>query len=382
MRLRLAVNAVPLRAPLTGIGQYIRHLMAAIEARGDVDIRYFYGTHWGRNTKVSPVPMEDAAKRVIKRAIPYSYVLMRAVQRPVFAAGVRAFHPQVYHEPNYVSLPFSGPTVPTVHDLSFVHYPETHPKDRLSHLDRYLPATLARAAHVITDSEDVRRDAIAHFGLNPARVTAIHLGVDPAFAPREAAQCGDVLARRGLRHGGYVLSVGTLEPRKNLVAAIRAFAALPGRLRSRTPLVVAGCNGWLSEDIDRMIRAAQGAGWLQFLGYVPQADLPIICAGARLFVYPSRYEGFGLPVVEAMASGVPVVASSVSSLPEVAGDATELVHPDDTDALRTALVRLLEDDGRRADLRARGLERARHFSWQRCAEETVAVYRRVAVASG
>jgi alpha-1,3-rhamnosyl/mannosyltransferase len=303
---------------------------------------------------------------------------MRAAQRPAFAVGVRSFRPQVYHEPNYVSLPFGGPTVPTVHDLSFVHYPETHPKERLKHLDRYLPPTLARAAHVITDSEAVRKEAIEHFALEPTRVTAIHLGVDPAFAPRGAVQCCEVLARYGLRHGSYALSVGTLEPRKNLVGAIRAFAGLPERFRGSTPLVVVGRRGWLSGDIDKMIRAGEAAGWLRFLGYLPQADLSIIYAGARVFTYPSRYEGFGLPVVEAMASGIPVVTSSVSCLPEVAGNAAELVHPDDVDGLRAILEKLLEDDSLCAELRRLGLEQAKRFSWQRCAEETVAVYRRVA----
>jgi len=131
-------------------------------------------------------------------------------------------------------------------------------------------------------------------------------------------------------------------------------------------------------DIDKMIRAGEAAGWLRFLGYLHQADLWVIYAGARVFAYPSRYEGFGLPVVEAMASGVPVVTSSVSCLPEVAGNAAEFVHPDDVDGLRAILERLLDDDSRCAELRRLGLEQAKRFSWQRCAEETVAVYRRVA----
>jgi alpha-1,3-rhamnosyl/mannosyltransferase len=173
-----------------------------------------------------------------------------------------------------------------------------------------------------------------------------------------------------------------LEPRKNLAAAIRAFGALSERVRGATPLVIAGQRGWLSREIESLIHTGEAAGWLRFLGFVPQEELPVIYAGARLFVYPSRYEGFGLPVVEAMASGVPVITSSVSCLPEIAGDAADLVHPDDTDGLRISMERLLEDEGRRVELRARGIERAKRFSWQRCAEETVAVYRRVAGAGG
>jgi alpha-1,3-rhamnosyl/mannosyltransferase len=352
--------------------------MAAIEARGNVDIRYFYGTHWHRHAAVSPVPMEDTAKRLVKKTVPFSYVALRWAQRPVFAAGVRAFRPHVYHEPNYVAFPFRGPTIITLHDLSFVHYPETHPRDRLAYLECYLPAALKEAAHVTTDSHEVRREAILHFGLDPVRTTAIHLGVAEAYEPRVEVQCREVLARHGLRYGKYVLSVGTLEPRKNLVAAIQAFAAVPDRVRSNIPLVVVGRRGWLSESVETMIRAGERAGWLRFLGFVPQRELPVMYAGARLFVYPSRYEGFGLPVVEAMASGVPIITSSVSCLPEIAGNAAELVHPDDLDGLRASLTRLLEDDARHAELRSLGLDRAKRFSWQRCAEETVAVYRKVA----
>jgi glycosyltransferase involved in cell wall biosynthesis len=380
MTLRLAVNAVPLRSSLTGVGQYIRHLMAAIETRGDTDVRYFYGTHWHRRATVSPIPMEDAAKRVIKNTIPFSYMAMRLAQRPVFAAGVRLFHPHVYHEPNYVAFPFRGPTVITIHDLSFVHYPGMHPRDRLAYLERYLPKALSEAAHVTTDSQEVRREVIAHFGLDPARATAIHLGVDGAYKPRDEGQCREVLARYGLRYGDYLLSVGTLEPRKNLTTVIQAFAALPERLRGNMPLVIAGRRGWLSGDVEGMIQRGERAGWLRFLGFVPQTDLPMVYAGARLFVYPSRYEGFGLPVVEAMASGAPVITSSVSCLPEIAGDAAELVHPDDGDGLAATLARLLEDDVRRTELRSLGLNRAKRFSWQRCAEETVAVYRGVVTA--
>jgi len=380
MRLRLAVNAVPLRSSLTDVRQYVRYLMEAVEARGDEEIRYFYGTHWGRRLIASPVGAVDSAKRFVKRTVPHPYFIMRTAQRPIFAVGLLAFRPQVYHEPNYVSFPFRGPIVLTVHDLSFVHFPELQPRDRVKHLERYLVSALATAAHIITDSEAVRSEAITHFGLNPGRVTAIHLGVGSEFAPRERSECAEALARYHLRYREYVLAVGTLEPRKNLGATIQAFAALPDRLRRRTPLVVAGQRGWLSEEIDRLIRRAEAAGWLRFLGYVPQADLPNIYAGAHLFVYPSRYEGFGLPVVEAMASGAPVITSSVSCLPEVASNAAELVHPDDEDGLRATLVRLLEDESRSAELRSLGLARAKQFTWQRCAEETVAIYRTVAGA--
>ena len=373
--LRVAVNAVPLRSPLTGVGQYIVRLMEAIEARGDVRMRYFYASHWGRKAVASPMSGIDGVKRVVKKVIPYPYLVSRAGQRLMFEGGVRLYRPQLYHEPNYVALPFDGPMVVTVHDLSFVRHPESHPKERLEHLARYLPETLARAAHVITDSETVRREAIGHFGLDPARVTAIHLGVSHLFAPRTPEQTRATLAKHGLAHGKYVLSVGTLEPRKNLAAAIRAWSAQEPSTHRDTPLVVAGMKGWLTQELDKEIAVSESRGIVRFLGFVDERELPDLYAGAMAFVYPSRYEGFGLPVVEAMASGVPVITSDASCLPEIAGDAALLVAPDDARALHDAMQRMAHDPALRADLAARGLERAARFTWARCAEETVAVYR-------
>ena len=376
--LRVAVNAVPLRSPLTGVGQYIVRLMEAIEARGDVRTRYFYASHWGRKAVASPVSGIDEMKRAVKKVVPYPYMVSRAAQRLMFEGGVRLFRPQLYHEPNYVALPFDGPLVVTIHDLSFVRHPESHPKERLDHLARYLPQTLERATHVITDSETVRREAIAHFGLDPACVTAIHLGVAPSFASHAPQQTRATLEKHGLAHGRYILSVGTLEPRKNLAAAIRAWAALPESTRAGLPLVIAGMKGWLSGPLEELITRLEARGVIRFLGFVAQDELPALYAGALAFVYPSRYEGFGLPVVEAMASGVPVITSNASCLPEVAGDAALLVAPDDEAALGVALERLVHDATLRGDLIARGIARARQFTWARCAEETVAVYRAAA----
>ena len=378
--LRVAVNAVPLRSPLTGVGQYIRQLMAAIEARGDVQPRYFYASHWGRRAVASPVAAIDDVKRVVKKVLPYPYLVSRAGQRLMFSGGMRLMRPHLYHEPNYVALPWDGPLVVTVHDLSFVRHPESHPKDRLEHFARYLPGTLERAAHVITDSETVRREALAHFGLDPKRVTAVHLGVGPEFVPRDAAATAPVLARHGLVHGGYLLSVGTLEPRKNLALAMRAWASLPGSVRGGRPLVVAGAKGWLNDSLVALVERLEREGAVRFLGFVPQDDLPALYAGALAMAYPSRYEGFGLPVVEAMACGVPVVTSSASCLPEIAGDAALLADPDDEAAMAQALRSLVEDAALRDRLGRAGTARAREFTWARCAERTVGIYRAAARA--
>jgi alpha-1,3-rhamnosyl/mannosyltransferase len=198
--------------------------------------------------------------------------------------------------------------------------------------------------------------------------------VDAAFRPRDAQQLQPVLSRHGLQAGGYTLSVATLEPRKKLDRLIAAYSRLPDSLRRQYPLVLTGSAGWLNGRIRQAIDRGRTEGWLHYLGYVPQDDLPALYAGARALALISIYEGFGLPVLEAMASGTPVLTSNVSSLPEVAGGAALLVDPDDLPAVSGQLERLLTDEPWRASAVAAGLQRARQFTWERCVQRTVEVY--------
>jgi alpha-1,3-rhamnosyl/mannosyltransferase len=181
----------------------------------------------------------------------------------------------------------------------------------------------------------------------------------------------------GLQAGQYILSVGTLEPRKNLTTAIKAYARLPETIRQDMPFVIAGMKGWRTDGLDKEVAALIEKGQIRRLGYVPDEALPALYSGARAFVYPSLYEGFGLPPLEAMACGTPVIVSNRSSLPEVVGDAGLKVEALDVDGLAGAMNQVIEDDVLRASLRQRGMERAKGFSWRRCAEETLAVYRKV-----
>jgi alpha-1,3-rhamnosyl/mannosyltransferase len=187
----------------------------------------------------------------------------------------------------------------------------------------------------------------------------------------------DALRPLGLTVQGYSLFVGTVEPRKNLSALLDAYEGLPALQRSTYPLVIAGGRGWLSNDIHARMSKAASAGWLHYLSYVPQERLPALYSGARLFVYPSLYEGFGLPLLEAMASGVPVVCSNIPSLHEVAGDAARLVDPFDVAGLQAAISRGLEDEDWRDTAVQQGIQRAAGFTWQRCARQTVEVYQAV-----
>jgi alpha-1,3-rhamnosyl/mannosyltransferase len=244
-------------------------------------------------------------------------------------------------------------------------------------MNRLFPASLERADHILTDAAYVRDEIIREFGVSPAKITSVPLGARSIFRPRSAVECAAELEQRGLRYGEYVLCVGTLEPRKNLELVIRAYAAMPSAFRQRRTLVIVGMRGWLTSNLESVMQPLVASGELRPLGYTSDEALAALYAGAMCLVYPSLYEGFGLPPLEAMASGAPVIVSNRSTLPEVVGDAGVKIDAQDERALREALQRLDEDDAFRTARAAASLRQAARFSWQRCAAETLAIYRKV-----
>jgi glycosyltransferase involved in cell wall biosynthesis len=264
--------------------------------------------------------------------------------------------------------------VVTVHDLTCLLFPEFHPWDRrmLFHLSVRRATRLADA--IIVPSAATGRDLAARFPPAAAKIRVVPHAADERFVPLPPEDCLPVLARHGLPHGDYLLFVGNVEPRKNLVALIEAY----GRMRKIIPraprLAIAGGAGWKNQAIHDAARTSPSTADIRFLGHVPDADLPLLVNGAVAFVYPSLYEGFGLPPLEAMACGTPVITSNRSSLPEVVGDAALVVDPYDRGALADAMARVVSDATLRDDLRARGLARAQRYSWDETARRTIAVY--------
>jgi glycosyltransferase involved in cell wall biosynthesis len=372
----VAINGIAMLSPLTGIGQYTYNLVREMQ-----DLRLspwlFYGAKWSREAREGAMPGMEAVKGAVKRVVPYAYRLKRFVLQQAFTLGARRRGISLYHEPNFMSYRFDGPSVVTVHDLSWLRYPETHPADRVREMNRVMPRAMGGAAHVLVDSDFVKREVMEHYGLAEERITTTLLGVSTEFRPFSNAECAAPLDRYRLQYGRYILAVATLEPRKNLSSLIAAFAQLPDTLRRRYPLVIAGMRGWgegvASASLSNMI----AKGEVRLVGYVPQADLPKLYAGARMFVYPSLYEGFGLPPLEAMACAVPVIASNRASLPEVVGNAGILTEPLDDLRIVQHMRALIEDDALHAHLAKAGRLRARRFTWRKCAMETLAVYRKV-----
>jgi glycosyltransferase involved in cell wall biosynthesis len=265
----------------------------------------------------------------------------------------------------------------TFHDAIYALFPKYHLPMNRAYLGLMMPRFLRRADAIITISECSRRDAARLYGVADDRMRVIYEGVDPRFRPVEQPETLEQVRRRYALPAAYLLAVGTLEPRKNLSTLLEAFVAVKARSgRQDLRLVIVGKKGWLFQDFFRRLRelGLDDGRQVVFPGYVADGDLPAVYAGAACFVFPSLYEGFGLPVLEAMASGAPVVCSDVSSVPEVAGDAALTASPEDAGAFAWAVERILADPDLRRDLRARGLQRAAGFTWERTARQTQEVY--------
>ena len=381
--MKLILNVDAITHPLTGIGQYTLRLARGLRAHPAVEETRFYSAYrWIKDPEQVLAANRPIAR--MRRWIPFKPLALNvygAVRSRAFIWQTRALKDYILHSPNYILLPFEGPAVATIHDLSYLHYPQHHPRERIQFMERHMPRTLAQASAILCDSEFIRQEIIAILSVPAEKVTAVPLGVDPTFHPRDLDTRRSVLARYHLDGLDYLLAVSTLEPRKNLPRLLIAYARLPEALRARHPLALVGAKGWLNTELERHLAPLERTGQLRRLGYVPQDDLPVLYAGAYAFAYPSLYEGFGLPLLEALASGVPALSSYRASLPEVAGDAALLIDPEDIDALTAGLERLLTDTTWRARATPLGLEQARRFSWAHCVEETIAVYRRMQEAS-
>ncbi len=361
-----------------GIGRYTRNLIRAV-AELDADNRYllFVAGGWGQGDGLGPWPANFQV-----RAVPLSdrwlHILWQRLRLPVPIQAVIG-PVDLFHSPDFV-LPPTGrtPTILTVHDLSFLRVPECFVPAFCRYLEGAVGRAVRRARHILADSESTRRDLIELLRVEPERVAVLYPGVEPRFRPIEdVAELDRVRSRYGLPER-FILGLGTIQPRKNFAGLIAAFARLlaaGGAGLADLHLVLVGDKGWLYEETLALPAQLGVEDRVHLVGFVADADLPAIYNLAAAFAFPSWYEGFGLPVLEAMACGTPVVAADNSSLPEVVGGAGLLVSAGDTDAWAEALARLLADEALRAWLIAAGREQSRHFTWGKAAQELVRAYR-------
>jgi glycosyltransferase involved in cell wall biosynthesis len=374
--MQIAIDYTPAVHQRAGIGRYTRGLVQAL-ASLDTENQYTLlvlgrtGAHFipatlPTNFRLRFAPISDRWATVLWYRL--------NLPLPVELFSGRA---DLFYGPSFTLPPTFAPSLLTVHDLSFLRYPQGAHPALLAWLTKAVPRSLGRAHHVLADSESTRADLTELMQVPADQITVIGAGVEEHFQPVNEPE---ILARVRARYqlpDHFVLSISTLEPRKNFTGLIAAF----NQIATSAPdlhLMIAGGKGWLYDDIFAAAEASPLRERIHFAGYVADEDLPALYSLATLFAFPSHYEGFGIPVLEAMACGTPVVCADNSSLPEIAGDAALLVEATDTDALADAMHQLLADASKREKLVQRGFTQAAKFTWEKAATRLIRVYHNVA----
>jgi len=374
---KIAIDYTPAALQGAGIGRYTRGLVDALlpllATEDELTLLYPRGAApharrtWPARVRIRRLPLPDR----------YQTILWHRLRLPLPVEWWTG-EADIFHAPNFL-LPRvrRAKALLTIHDLAFVVRPEYAWPDLRRFLEKAVPRSVARADHILADSEASKQDAMRIFGLSAQQITVVGAGVEPRFRSLPPTETAAVRQKYGL-DWPFVFSISTLEPRKNFDGLVRAFAR--ARCATNLPhhLVIAGGKGWMYEQIFAAVEEENAQDFVHFPGFVPDSDLPALYNLAELFAFPSHYEGFGLPLLEAMACGTPALATAVSSLPEIAGDAAYLIPADDPEALVAGLIHLLTDADARAELRARGPAQAAKFTWDAAAQRLLGVYRALA----
>ena len=376
-RMRIGIDATALPPRPVGAGNYIIHFTRALAQQTATEHPDSELVIFVQNARQSLLAIEPSA-RVNVVSLPDQSPLRRLAWEQMALPGlIRHYRLDLLHSLHYTMPGLAPcPVIVTFHDMTFFLFPHLHILPKRIFFQNMIRFSARRAAALLAVSESTRQDSIRLLGLTPERITTTPLGVTSGFTPvRDRARL-DVVCQKYRLPERFVLYVGLLEPRKNLPALLRAFGQISDRFPGHQ-LVLVGRQGWMVEQVFELVESLGLKERVCFTGYVESEDLPALYSLADVFVYPTFYEGFGLPVLEAMACGAPVITSRVSSLPEIAGDAGVLLDPEDETQLAGALERLLRDPAERVQRAARGLELARAFTWDRTARLTWPVYDRI-----
>lgn len=369
--MRIGIDATALPPQPVGAGNYIINLIRALaHVESEFEFTVFAQEH-GWNL------INESEREEFRWAkTPQLHPAVRLAWEQLFFPGlVRRNQTDLLHSLHYTRPYLSGrPSVVTIHDMTFFLFPSLHTRAKRAFFPSVIRLSARTADALVADSESTRQDAIRILGINPGKIFTAHLGVDPAFRRIEDKAHLDRVRQHYHLPESFILYVGLVEPRKDLPLLVRAYHRV-SESDVGLPLVIVGRRGWGSEQVLDQIASLGLKDRVLFTGYVPHPDLPIVYNLASLFVYPTRYEGFGLPVLEALACGVPLITTAVSSLPEIVGDAGLLIPAQDEQALAQAMLSVLADPDLQERYRHKGPEQAAQFTWQRTAEQTLGVYR-------
>lgn len=378
--MKVILNVDAITGPLTGIGNYANQLACKLPSNPEIEEFKLYSSHqWIKDSDHALKANQTLAS--LRKNIPLKGTALKLYtwQKNLwFKNKSKPFAKDyILHSPNYLLMPFDGPCVTTIHDLSFIRYPETHPKERVSLLEKELPKSIQQADAIITDSEYIKMEVQQILNVPEEKIHVVPLGVSKDFYPHTDIQNKPVLKKYKLDNLKYLLAVATLEPRKNLNSLIDAYLLMPKKTRQEYKLVIVGAKGWLSKNLLKRIELLVSRGDIISLGYIHSEDLPHIYSASYGFVLPSLYEGFGLPILEAMAAGIPVLTSTASSLPEVAAGAAILTNANDIEDISSGMIKLIEDHQWRKSAIIQGRNRANEYTWDNCINNTIKVYRHI-----
>ncbi|HEV3443694.1 MAG TPA: glycosyltransferase family 1 protein [Gemmataceae bacterium] len=389
--MRVVVNQLASLGVKTGIGHYTVELLRCLRQQAGDDQIESFPNGWIRcarevGTRLRP-HLEGCARHpagvarqasagIRQQAVGCLRQIGRVVMVQHFRMVCAARTYDLYHEPNFIPLPCDRPTIATIHDLSVILHPEWHPADRVAYFERHFHRAVKRCQHFFAISEFGRHEIIRHLGIAPERVTRTYMGIRTGLGPMDPGATASTLRKLGLPPR-YLLYLGTLEPRKNVLMLLRAYCALPANVRGEWPLLLVGGWGWNAGELAEYLHNEARHRGVIHPGYIAEEYLPAIYNGARALLYPTLYEGFGLPPIEMMACGGAVVASTAGAVVETAGARAHLVHPEDCDGWRTAMIRLVEDNAWWKPLRKDVAQAAAPFTWEQCAADTLRAYRLV-----
>lgn len=385
--MKVILGCDPLLQPLTGIGHYTQRLSKGLlETSSIEELKLFAHGKFFDSSLIDTciadpinnnqhIHLNFFGKLRSSLAKSQTAVKVYSLLSPLLNnLALKNHQDSIFHSPNFILPNFEGKKVVTIHDLSTVRFPEYHPKARVNYVNTQLERSLNQADHIITDSEFIKAELIDMFPIAKNKVSAIHLGADAIFQVRPSEQCSSI-TKFGLEYKKFFLFVSTIEPRKNIEKLLSAFCLYRENNPNGFPLILVGSKGWNDVAIQNIIEKLTRKGWVKHLGYVAQSDIPILYSSAKALLFPSIYEGFGLPVLEALQSGTPVLTGKNSSMSEITQKNAALVDVNDVDNMAKLIERLDTDDVWSLKLIEGGLNRAKDFSWKKCIHETLEVYK-------
>jgi len=369
--MKIALNASTLLTPKAGIGLYADKIARALIINPDYDVHLFFKGYWSKNF-IKQNSKNFLFSKLINKLKSKSLRFENVIDTFYFNKYVRRIDIDLYHEPNFIPYETSIPTLITIHDLSWIHYPNFFFKEELIKFNNYFLKSLSKAVNIITHSNFIKKEIYNNFSYPLDKIFVVNEDIGEFFFLRRAVDCTSVLDKYNLNYKKYILCINTLDLRKNYKTLIRAYNSLDKKIQEEYPLVIIGMKGRYFEATINLINNSSN---VIYLGHLPTDELSIILSGAAVFTYPSLYEGFGISPLEAMASGVPVICSNTSSLPEVIGDAGVLIDPLDVDLWSKEIKNIIFNKDIKENLINLGLKRIKSFPKNSCVNQILDIYK-------